>query len=417
MELRPGYKQTEVGVIPEDWDVKAIDELAKVTSGKRMPPGTSLTDRPNAHPYIRISDMVPGSVRTSDLMYVPEGVFPAIKRFRIFSQDIFISVAGSLDIVGKVPKELSGANLTENADRITDIACSQDYLLYFLMSPQIQGTIDAIRTVGAQPKLALSRIRKFKLAIPKSHDEQNQIAECLHEADHLLGDLDLLVTKKRLIKQAAMQELLTGKRRLPGFEGEWEEVSIGGMVDLLTGFPFPSSGYSSSGVRLLRGSNVKRGLIDWNEDLAQHWPSITSDIARYELRDGDIVIAMDGALVGRSYARVQASDLPALLLQRVARIRSSSLCNDFLFFQIGSSRFADHCDSVKTSTAIPHISPGDIRNFKTLIPPTKNEQIAIATILLDLDAEISGLETRLNKARELKQGMMQQLLTGKIRLT
>ena len=98
MELKPGYKQTEVGVIPEDWDVKAIDELAKVTSGKRMPLGTSLTDRPNAHPYIRISDMVPGSVRTSDLMYVPESVFPAIKRFRIFSQDIFISVAGSLGI-------------------------------------------------------------------------------------------------------------------------------------------------------------------------------------------------------------------------------------------------------------------------------------------------------------------------------
>jgi type I restriction enzyme S subunit len=285
---------------------------------------------------------------------------------------------------------------------------------YFLLQ---QFDFESFSGKSGVPGVNRNDLHKEPVWIPESVAEQTEIANALSDVELLLNELSLIIEKKRHIKQAAMQELLTGKRRLPGFEGEWVEVSIGGTVDLLTGFPFPSSGYSSSGVRLLRGSNVKRGLIDWNEDLAQHWPSITSDIAHYELRDGDIVIAMDGALVGRSYARVQASDLPALLLQRVARIRSSSLCNDFLFYQIGSSRFADHCDSVKTSTAIPHISPADIRNFRALIPPTKTEQIAIAAILIDLDAEISGLEARLGKARELKQGMMQQLLTGKIRLT
>jgi type I restriction enzyme S subunit len=293
---------------------------------------------------------------------------------------------------------------------------SSEYLYYCLSSDGVLA--QHLRYAAGSSVLNLNKdiVSRVHVAIPGPQEQAN-ISKALGEVDQLIEQLEGLIYKKKNIKQAAMQELLTGNRRLPGFEGKWKEASIGGMIDLLTGFPFPSSGYRSSGIRLLRGSNVKRGLINWNEDLAEHWPAISSDIARYELCEGDIVIAMDGALVGRSYARVQPSDLPALLLQRVARIRSSSLCNDFLFFQIGSSRFADHCDSVKTSTAIPHISPADIRNFRTFIPPTKKEQNAIAAILLDLDAELSGLEAHLDKARDLKQGMMQQLLTGKIRLT
>ena len=151
MEVRPGYKQTEVGIIPEDWDVKKIEEIGWVTSGKRLPLGSSLVEHPTPHPYIRVTDMRPGTVSLSDIKFVPESVFPAIKRYRIFRDDIFISVAGTLGIVGKVPPELDGANLTENADRITNIRCSQDFLLYILMSSLIQNAVDSIRTVGAQP--------------------------------------------------------------------------------------------------------------------------------------------------------------------------------------------------------------------------------------------------------------------------
>ena len=166
--ISPGYKQTEVGVIPEDWEVKTIDQVSFVTSGKRLPLGSSLVTQPTPHPYVRVTDMRPGTVELSEIKYVPEDVFPAIKRYRIYCEDIFISVAGSLGIVGKVPRELHGANLTENADRITNITCSQDFLLYVLGSPLIQNTIDSIQTVGAQPKLALTRIRKLKVPHPPS---------------------------------------------------------------------------------------------------------------------------------------------------------------------------------------------------------------------------------------------------------
>jgi type I restriction enzyme S subunit len=107
---------------------------------------------------------------------------------------------------------------------------------------------------------------------------------------------------------------------------DWECAAIGPAIDLLTGFPFPSSGYSRTGVRLLRGSNVKRGVTDWSGAGTEYWPAITTDIRKYILKAGDVVIAMDGSLVGRSFAMLSNDDVPALLLQRVARIRSEIIC-------------------------------------------------------------------------------------------
>lgn len=198
---------------------------------------------------------------------------------------------------------------------------------------------------------------------------------------------------------------------------DWEARAIGDDIDLLTGYPFPSSEYTESGVRLLRGSNVKRGLTNWAEDITQYWPSISPDVARYELREGDLVIAMDGSLVGRSYAKLAKDDLPSLLLQRVARIRSTKkLDASYLATFVGSAWFVKHADSVKTVTAIPHISPADIYSFTIPIPPTAEEQRAIAAALSDVDALLAQIDQLIAKKRDLKQATMQQLLTGQTRL-
>lgn len=197
---------------------------------------------------------------------------------------------------------------------------------------------------------------------------------------------------------------------------DWECSAIGSLIDLLTGFPFPSKGYVSSGIRLLRGSNIKRGNTDWNDELTAYWPSVSADIRKYALSVGDIVIAMDGSLVGRSFASLSGIDVPSLLLQRVARIRSGKVAQGYLKAWICSPRFTEHCDAVKTTTAIPHISPGDIRSFQVGVPPTLAEQQAIAEVLSDADALIEALEQLLAKQRQIKQGAMQELLTGQKRL-
>jgi type I restriction enzyme, S subunit len=279
-------------------------------------------------------------------------------------------------------------------------------------------------------KLTKAALLRVPCALP-SPLEQRAIATALSDVDALLSGLERLIAKKLDLKQAAIQQLLTGQTRLPGewkvragykqtevgvIPEEWEAKQIGGEIDLLTGHPFPSSGYTESGIRLLRGSNVKRGETDWNDDITQFWPTVSPNIVRYELRQGDLVIAMDGSLVGRSYAQLSSDDLPALLLQRVARIRSTKLDITYLTAFVSSDRFIKYVDSVKTVTAIPHISPGDIRKFKIPVPPTLSEQRAIAATLSDMDAELAALEARRDKTLALKQAMMQELLTGKTRL-
>ena len=194
---------------------------------------------------------------------------------------------------------------------------------------------------------------------------------------------------------------------------DWEVKTIDKEIDLLTGFPFPSSGYSKSGIRLLRGSNIKRGITDWGENITQYWEKITVELKQYVLNVGDIVIAMDGSLVGKSFARLSSKDLPALLLQRVTRIRSNKIELGYLKEFICSKYFTSYCETVKTSSAIPHISPKDIRGFVIPIPPTKAEQTAIATALSDAEALISSLEKLIAKKRNIKQGAMQKLLNPK----
>ncbi len=409
MELRPGYKQTEVGVIPEDWEAKTIDQVGFVTSGKRLPLGSSLVEQETPHPYIRVTDMRPGTVSLSDIRFVPESVFPAIKRFRIFCEDIFISVAGTLGIIGKVPRELDGANLTENADRITDITCSQDYLLHVLMSPLIQNTIASIQTVGAQPKLALTRIRKFQIPLPPTKAEQEAIAAALSDVDALIAGLDRLITKKRDLKQAAMQQLLTGQVRLPGFSGEWEVKRIAEIAVL-------SSERNVVGLDLpVLTCSKHLGFVDslgyfknqvFSEDTSTYKVIRKGQIGypANHVEEGSIGLQnlYQVALVSPIYVVFSVSEgIDSYFLHRVLKLDSYRQR-----FKAATTSSVDRRGSLRW----PAFS-----EITVSIPPLI-EQTAIAAILSDMDAEIAALEARRDKTRLLKQGMMQELLTGRVRL-
>ena len=415
MKVRAGYKQTEVGIIPDEWDVKTIDQVAFVTSGKRLPLGSSLVDVPTPHPYIRVTDMRPGTVDTSEIMYVPESAFPAIKRYRIYQADIFISVAGSLGIVGKIPAELHGANLTENADRITDITCSQDYLLYVLLSPLIQNAIDSFRTVGAQPKLALTRIRKFAVPIPPTDAEQRAIATALSDVDALLGGLDRLIAKKRDLKQAAMQQLLTGHTRLPGFHGEWEVKRLGDCL-----LSRPDYGVNAAAVPF---SDRLPSYIRIT-DISEHGrfspsPRVSvkaSSADQYYLHEGDVVFARTGASVGKSYL-YDSCDGPLVFAGFLIRVRPNPdlLVSAFLAAYTTTKPYWNWVRLMSMRSGQPGINGNEYAQLLLSLPPLP-EQSAIAAVLSDMDAEIAALEQRLDKTRALKHGMMQELLTGRTRL-
>jgi type I restriction enzyme S subunit len=195
---------------------------------------------------------------------------------------------------------------------------------------------------------------------------------------------------------------------------DWENTELGKKLDVLTGFAFPSDKFSESGVKLLRGSNVKRNQVDWKEDITRYWP-YDSSLQKFELKVDDLVIALDGALIGRSFAKIKEDDLPAYLVQRVARLRGKGIDQLFLHTLFTQRSFELHVDSVKTHTAIPHISPTDIKKFRVNIPPLP-EQKAIAQVLSTADAAIHTTEKIIAQKELRKKWLMQQLLTGKKRL-
>lgn len=410
MELKPGYKMTEVGVIPEDWEVKPLNKIAEVTSGKRLPAGYSVIKNKTPYPYIRVSDMYPGGVSVENIMYVPTDAAKHIKSYRIYTEDIFISVAGTLGIVGQIPKELNGANLTENADRITKITCYNKFLLYILLSDITQSVIDTTRTIGAQPKLALERIRNFLIPLPPSLSEQQAIAAALSDVDELLSSLDRLIAKKKDIRLATMQELLTGKKRLPGFRDNWVTFELGKCGSLQKQAITPSSCPHSV--------FYEYSMPAFDEDKKPF------KVYGEKIYSNKLVIKGPVILFNKLNVRQRRVWL-------VNNTKSNSICStEFLPYQTKkinldllkqilltdeATSYFESC-STGTSNSQKRITPSIFLEYKCFLPSSLAEQQAIASVLSDMDAEIEALEARRDKVRNIKTGMMQELLTGKTRL-
>ena len=166
--------------IPENWQWCRLGTIAAVLGGKRIPAGRKLTEYNTGHVYIRVSDMTDGGVSTDRLMYVPEDIYPSISRYIINKADVFITVAGTIGRVGKIPDELDGANLTENADRLVLAGVNQDWLIKVLQSGMIQEQIAEATTKVGQPKLAIARIERFLIPLPPLA-EQHRIVQRIEE--------------------------------------------------------------------------------------------------------------------------------------------------------------------------------------------------------------------------------------------
>jgi len=414
MELQTTYKETEVGIIPSDWDVKKIAEVGDVRGGKRLPKGYSLTEHPTPHPYVRVADMYQGGVSTEDIRYVPEGAFSLIQNYRILSSDVFISVAGTLGLVGKVPSELDGANLTENADRITNLDCDQDFLIAQLRSDRVQEQIDSVRTVGAQPKLALSRIREFLIPLPP-RPEQRAIADALSDVDALIERLDALIAKKRAIKTAAMQRLLTSQQRLPGFSTPWTTKRLGEIGDFAKGKGIPKKDTVESGIPCVRYAELYTHHRDIIRDFVSFIPESVAESAR-QLKKGDVLFAGSGETkeeIGMCAAYL--SDEEAYAGGDIVILSPKSGDPRFLGYALNAPEAVEQKSSMAQGDAIVHLYARHLSELKISLPP-EAEQRAIATILSDMDAEIEALQARRDKTQAIKQGMMQELLTGRTRL-
>lgn len=202
------------------------------------------------------------------------------------------------------------------------------------------------------------------------------------------------------------------KLRFSEFTGDWEQRKFGDNMDLLTGFPFESEKFSDNGINLIRGMNVKRGYLDLSDSLCMKWKS-SEGLEKYLLENEDILIQMDGALIGKSYAKIKKSQLPALLVQRVTRARAipEESDSDFMYQTIQRD-FLKYILLNKTDSAVPHLSLNDIREFPIRVPNLE-EQKKIGKLLSNLDDLIALRQCELDELKELKKGMLQKMFPKK----
>ncbi|GCL41511.1 restriction endonuclease subunit S [Dolichospermum planctonicum] len=427
INIKDGYKVTEVGVIPDDWEVKKLGELLKFKNGIN-----------------------------ADKKYYGEGIkfiniLEIIQKRYLFYQDIpgFVTIDSATiksnlvqlgDILfNRTSETQEEVGLTsvylDNKDvvfggfviRGRPINNLLDYFFsqYAFSSAIVRNQIIKRGQGAIRANIGQSDLKEVCIPLPPLA-EQKAIAHALSDVDNLITAIDQLITKKRNLKQGTMQELLTGKKRLPGFSGKWEVKKLGELINSLqNGYGFSARGYIRVGIPIVTMAQIGLdGSFQFDESKVNFWTSSEFEsLKNYHLKYGDVIIAMTDVtpsknLIGRM-CQVNRRET-FLLNQRVGLLRIDREKINPLFLVALSNLsntkgWRDYSKSVASLGVQANISTKDILNG-TIKIPTIEEQKAIAEILTDMDKEIEALEKKRDKYKTIKQGMMQELLTGKTRI-
>lgn len=254
----------------------------------------------------------------------------------------------------------------------------------------------------------------FEMPIPIPHiEEQRKIGEYLTHLDRLITLHQRKYDKLTNMKKSMLEKMFpknganVPEIRFKGFTDAWEQRKLGECTDLLTGHPFESKQFSENGVLLIRGMNVKRNELDTSPEICEYWHT-TEGLEKYLLSADDILIQMDGALIGKSYAKMPKNKLPALLVQRVTRARTKNDYDNDFIYQSLQRDFLTYIQGIKTETAVPHLSLNDIFIFKIYVPSLA-EQKKIGSCFRNLDRLITLHQRELEKLKNLKKACLEKM--------
>ena len=398
--------------MPSGWELKKLDELADIKGGKRVPKGYSLRKERTNYPYIRVTDFSNGTVSLSDIHYIDEAIHRKIANYTISQEDLYISVAGTLGLVGKIPKELDGASLTENANKITNIKIDRDFLLYYLQSQKIQNEIDSLKTTNAQPKLALTRIREFKIAVPPKN-EQEKIAKILSTWGQATEKYSVILRKKEQKYQISLNEIF-GKSKV---NTSWLESSLESVSLKITDGAHSSPPSVDGGRPMLSVKDMREFEFDLSQPRLigeKHYQELVNLGCKPEV--GDVLIAKDGSVL--KYIFEVKQPVEAVLLSSIAIIRPNpNLINpSFLAHFFRRDNFKEYVRRELTSgSGVPRIVLRDFRRIKIHVPdlPTQRKMVGLLDAFI---LEISLTRKIIDLLKNQKRGLMQHLLTGKKRV-
>ena len=416
MELtKTKYKQTEVGLIPEDWKLKTLGDVGDVQMCKRI--FSYQTSKRGDVPFFKI-----GTFGKEPDAFINWDLYQEFRKKYSFPKKGYLLISAS-GTIGRTVEYLGEDAYYQDSNIIwidnDEKLISNKYLNYTLK-------VIKYNTEGSTIKrLYNSIIKSSKFVIPPTLTEQKAIATALSDVDALITSLEQTITKKKAIKQGAMQQLLTpphkGGKRLPGFEGEWVMQNLKDIIWFQEGPGVRKYQFTTRGVKLLNGTNIQQGVLDL--DRTDRYISEKEAFGWYShflVDDGDILIACSGITVARFDEKVTIAEkyhLPLCMNTSTMRfkMKSNSVYKGFFMHYLKSSDFKKQIEGQATGSAQLNFGPSHVEKVIMEIP-TYNEQQAIAQILSDMDAEITQLETKKEKYQAIKQGMMQELLTGKTRL-
>lgn len=423
--MTAAYKQTEAGLIPNDWECVPVGQL--VAEGVLAKPldGNHGEIHPKSGdfvsfgiPFVMANNVRGGSVDLNDCAFIRKEQADSLLKGFSLTGDVLLThkaTIGQTAVVGDIPYDYIMLTPQVTYYRITDPErMSNFYLRQFFEGNSFQRVLQAMSGGGTRSYIGITAQLDLTIAFPRQVTEQRTIATALSDVDALLAKLDQLIAKKRDIKQAAMQQLLTRQTRLPGYSGVWETKAIKNIVQIpVTDGPHLTPDFLDDGIPFLSVNNLVNNKIDLNDlrfiSRADH--EIFSQKCRP--RRGDVLLGK-AASVGK--VAIVDLDIEFNIWSPIALIRvGGGNVPRFIYYQLQSNDLLRQITLLTNSSSQGNIGMGDIEKL-TLPLPSKEEQAEIAKVLSDMDADIAALEFRRDKTRALKQGMMQELLTGRIRL-
>lgn len=410
--VKEGYKETEIGVIPADWAVATFGDKVKIYRGGSPRPITNyLTTSDAGVNWIKIGDVKSGEkyINKTEEKIIPEGVS---KSREVFSGDFILSNSMSfgrpyiLNIDGCIH---DGWLTIQSYDEFFD----KEYLYYLLSSDMVFAQYISMAAGSSVKNLNKDKVSSLIVAIP-AKSEQQKIAEALSDMDNLISSLEKLIEKKKAVKQGAMQELLTGKKRLQGFSGEWQKHFLGDLCTICRGgSPRPIQNFlttDANGINWIKigdvGANDKY-IKSTAEKIKESGASMSRRVYK-----GDFILSNS-----MSFGRPYILNIDGCIHDGWLTIQNyqENFDVNYLYYFLGSEFVKEQYVQMAAGSSVQNLNKEKVSKL-VVYTPTIKEQTAIASILSDMDAEITILEQKLAKCQKLKQGMIQQLLTGKIRL-
>jgi type I restriction enzyme, S subunit len=414
LEVRPGYRQTEAGVIPEDWELKTIRDLGAIKTG---PFGTLLKaseySESDGVPVISVGEIREGYFRiTEETPRVSEIVTRRLPQFVLLKGDIAFGRKGGVDRSALVREEQERWFLGSDGIRMRPTEhCHDAFLAFQFQSQRVQRWLLQHSTGTTMPSLNQQILEKVVIPLPPTKAEQEAIAEALSDADAHIESLDQLITKKRHLKQGAMQELLSGKSRLPGFSGERSTKRLSDLASLskvaINPASIPHRQFTHYSLPAFDEGQVP--TLETGEEIGS---------IKFLVPPKAVLVSKLNPRIPRVWAPSHVSDDAICSTEFLVLVPRENTDRDFLAALCSSPAVCYQMELQATGTTGSHqrIPPSVALAIEALIPNDIAEQIAIAAVLSDTDAELAALESELSKARQVKQGMMQELLTGRIRL-